>query len=564
MWYRKIEIYMMTALLLCAALFFGIREPEKSVPFSFRAVTEGGSEEIHFWKQSENMYYVFLPSYIDFDELRIDTEFPVILDDITLENGMTCEGLALDKPYVLSYREGAKSKQATIEFKQSGNLPAMYIHTASTDMEYIHQEKGNEEPGNMRLYTAEGKLNYWGPLESIKMRGNNTDYAPKKPYSLRLTSGADLLGMGKAKKWILISNSFDPTHIRNQIVFDFAKKFGMPYTPDAQWIELFLNGEYAGLYMLCERNEIGPDRVDLAKSGSSLVSMEMEFRLKTANLPYILTKSGISIYLRYTEQNPDSMRQIFQSAENAINDPNGIDADTGMQLAELIDLDSWARKYLIEEVFGNIDGGQSSQYFYIDGADAAGKVYAGPVWDYDMAMANPIIFREVVPEMFYVDSPHEYFGSRWYYALCQKKSFHDQIVQLYREEFLPLVLDLLDGKIMEYFQQVSLAAEMDQIRWQTGIGLEETQKIQEYLEKRVDLFNRIWLENQEYFVVRAKTPDRNISYIVFPGEYLPILPEFESYSWYITGTDIQMDITQPIYEDYFIELRKDPTVQGVT
>lgn len=547
----------MTVLLLSVVVFFEIQESTGTVPFSFIHIIEEESEEIHFWKQNEDTWYVFLPGYVKLDKLIINTKNPVSFGEITLANGMTCEKLQLDKPYVLSFTVGRRTRSATMIFKQSRNLPAMYIDTASASMEYIHKVKENKEPGSMRLYTAEGKLAHRGALESIKMRGNNTEYAEKKPYSLKFPFEVDLLDMGKARKWILISNSFDPTHSRNQIVFDFAKKFGMPYTPDAQWIELFLNGEYAGLYLLCERNEIGPCRVALEPGGSSLLSMEMEYRLKNANLPYLTTEDGVTLYVRNTDQDNKTLQQIFQSAENAIDAPDGVDCVTGKKLEELIDLDSWARKYLIEEIFGNIDGGQSSQFFYIDGADPLRKIYAGPVWDYDMAMANPIIFRDVVPEMFYVNSPFEYFGSRWYYALFQNKSFHDYVVELYKTEFLPLMMDLLDGKILEYFQQISLAAEMDQIRWKTGTGLEETEKIQNYLERRIEFFNSIWLDNRKYFVVRAKTPDRNISYAVFQGECLPNLPKFESYSWYITGTDTRMDVTQPINEDLLIELRLD-------
>ena len=68
---------------------------------------------------------------------------------------------------------------------------------------------------------------------------------------------------------------------------------------------------------------------------------------------------------------------------------DGINPNTGKTLEEYIDLESWAKKYLVEEIVKNFDGGISSQYFYKD-SDAKGEplLYAGPVWDYDGALGN--------------------------------------------------------------------------------------------------------------------------------------------------------------------------------
>lgn len=434
---------------------------------------------------------------------------------------------------------------------KSENLPAMYIDTVSGSMDYVHQAKENIEPGRMRLYTEQGKLDYAGKIESIKIRGNNLS-APKKPYSLKLSIDGDLLGMGQAEKWILLANYFDPTHMRNKIVFDFAEDFGLQYSPKSRWMDVYLNGEYAGLYLLCERNEVHLQRVDVKKD-SFLVSTELEERLINQNLPYVVTKKGVAIRIHDTTLDADGLAEKIQSAEDAIYAENGIDPFTGKHWTELIDLDSWMRKYLIEEVFGNVDGGRLSQFFYFDGTEK--KIYAGPVWDYDMAMANPNIFREAVPEMFYVNCPAAYDGSAWFYALYQNDMFYSNMVELYKTEFLPLMTKLLNGGITEYMRKINRSACLDQLRWKTEPARENVEKIQTYLKERIVFLNSIWIENQKYAAVHGMSYYRYVTYAVPIGGYLPPLVEEENFQWYITETETLLDVTKPIFEDMYIEQR---------
>ena len=117
-------------------------------------------------------------------------------------------------------------------------------------------------------------------MEAIRGRGNATWLWEKKPYSLTLSKSADLLGMGAAKEWILLTNAPDPTHLRNKIAYDLAAEVGLLYSPESNWVDLYLNGEYTGLYLLTERNEIHPQRIP-AGNGTFLVSMELESRLKS-------------------------------------------------------------------------------------------------------------------------------------------------------------------------------------------------------------------------------------------------------------------------------------------
>lgn len=529
------------------------------VPLSFLVRTSAGEEEIFCWEKEEGRCYVFLPGYAELDELVLQAQQPICLDGMTLDAGGSCGDIKLGWEYDLSGVPG----MSTLVFLRSSVLPTMYIDTASGNMDYIHQKKGNEEGGTVRLYRSDGTMDYNGNFVSVKMRGNNTKYSDKKPYSLKLTAEGDLLDMGAAQKWILLSNSFDATHLRNKTCFDFAREFGLPYTPDNRWVDLYLNGEYAGLYLLSERNEIHPQRTDIGPEDSFLVSMEMEYRLKEADLPHVLTQLGVALYIRDSDIPANGLLEKFQSLEDAIRYPDHLDPKTGKHWSELMDLDSWARKYLLEEVFGNMDGGQVSQYFFLDGRDPQGRIYAGPAWDYDMTLANPVIYGYTTPNMMYLDTLSSFFGSAWYSMLWEDPQFASYTTELYEKECLPLINQFIQERMEEYSQEIRESAKMDQIRWNTLSASEETEKVIGFLKSRTEFLADFWQNKDGYIRVYAATPNRNVTFALKPGDRIPEIEPFEGYSWYEMDRETPFDITQPVYETVKIELRPDPGTQVV-
>lgn len=209
----------LTAVLLTVAIFIGIKEAKaeaNSAPLlSVQIPSESGEEWVNCWKSEKGEYYVFLPSYADLSKTKIHVKKhgTVYVENQQIKDGMTCENFRLNDHYTLRWGE----EQTSITFMQSANIPAMYIDTRSGNMDYIHEDKENEEPGALRLYTSNGAANYHGELEKIHGRGNSTwMYGTKKPYNLELAVEADLLEMGSAKKWILLANESDPTHLRNK------------------------------------------------------------------------------------------------------------------------------------------------------------------------------------------------------------------------------------------------------------------------------------------------------------------------------------------------------------
>ena len=99
----------------------------------------------------------------------------------------------------------------------------------------------------------------------------------KRPYQLKLSAGRDVLGMGSGKTWILLANHGDASLIRNKVAQDLAAEYGLPYTPQSRFVDLVVNGEYLGNYLLTEKVQEGGRRVPLKDPGAVLVEMDNNY-----------------------------------------------------------------------------------------------------------------------------------------------------------------------------------------------------------------------------------------------------------------------------------------------
>lgn len=571
----KLLILLMTALflLLAAGIGFGMEteiQPaaEVNIPLSVKALLDGRQEQIACWMDAEENYVVFLPAGTELADVVLSPEkdTQAVLDQYPLEDGMDCSRFRLNTPYVLSCTAEGVTTEHTLIFLQSARLPSLHLDVRSGSMDIIHETKGNQESGSLRLYHQTGELAYAGQMESLRGRGNSSWFREKKPYSMTLREEADLLGMGQAKNWILLANAMDPSHLRNKVVYDLAASAGMQYAPECQWVDLYLNGNYAGVYLLSERNEIHPQRLDMPENGSFLVSRESAWRLISQNYPRVLLDSGAALRVHDSGLTEEELYRLWQPVENAILSEDGRDPGTGKTWQELIDVDSWAMDYLTGEIFGNVDAGTISQYFYRNGGDPDGKIYAGPVWDYDLSMGSKGTWQTKTVRAFFADKAHIWSleDATWFYGLNRKPEFQNRVKQLYETVYRPLVQELLDRGLDAYADQISQAAVLDRYRWGTDDSRKETEDIRSYLTERLEFLDSVWLDNEEYCKVLVLLDENSssICHAVLPGETVPELPYYEAawdvLGWYDAATEQPFDSTRPIYEDTVIYLKKLP------
>ena len=220
----------------------------------------------------------------------------------------------------------------------------------------------------------------------FKVRGNSTaiDSIQKKAFTFKFEKKKEVLGMGKGKKWAMLANCFDPTLLRNYLVFDLAQEMGLPYTSEQRFAELWLDGEYRGCYTVYEPVQEGKDRVDIdieSNDGKKDFLLEYEASRTEADVTYI-TAGGLRFALKDPEE-PDS-EQTAYVADIMTDIANTLKSGDEEAIRAKIDVDSFAKFYLLNEYAKTADFGLSSVFFFFFFC----MLYAGPPWDYDLALGN--------------------------------------------------------------------------------------------------------------------------------------------------------------------------------
>ncbi len=476
------------------------------------------ADAITFNKNEGKGYTLYLPGYLKTEELKFG-----VADGVSFTYGSrkikTGDSAEIIKTGSAQIKIGKKKASLTV-MRGSDCMPAVFVTTESGKLKKIESSKNNREPGTLVLRGPDGEVQYDGALEHIKCRGNSSMTFVKKNFQIKLEKSTNLLGMGKAKKWILTGNYRDKSYLRNQIMLDLAAAIGLKYTPEHIQAELYINHEYHGLYLFSEKVEIDKDRLAVTNLESATEKMNekkpdqykaygkkksTKGSFKAFDIPndpeditggYLLeyesypvrynqeasaytTEKGSIIVVKSPEYaSAAQMRYIsglFQSFENAIMAEDGKDPESGKHYTEFADAESLALKYMIEEISENYDGNSSSQYFYKPADSENEKFFAGPVWDYDStfgAYAAKHNSKYVLnPKYLWIAK-----GDRtaWYPALYRHQDFRDLVADLWNEKVRSAVEVLLglrgsdyEGlKSIEQWQKdIKDSAAMDRTRW---------------------------------------------------------------------------------------------------
>lgn len=287
----------------------------------------------------------------------------------------------------------------------------------------------------------------------FRIRGNTSRLFPKANYRIKLVDEKDstqdidlpLLGMDSGNEWSLHGPYLDKTLMRNYLCMNLSAEI-MGDAPDVRFCEVFVNGEYRGVYLLMETITEGPGRVELTEyeEGDPLFSYMFRIEAQKSFLP---TGSNVldnfSYYTLRLEDNarvevlyPTTRYQTPEVLDYINTDLSEIERrlysremDQNPESCwEYLDMESFANYYILQEFFGINDMFSASTYFY---KDVRGKLHIGPVWDYNNAFNNYII---QMPE-------NEFLLSQkgWYSQLMRSEHFVEYVIARYhalRQHFL--------------------------------------------------------------------------------------------------------------------------------
>lgn len=478
---------------------------------------------VEWFKAADENYYLFIPSSINTLICRVSF---VANGDITIDGEKVANNSVISLANKSQITVTCENKQYIVKIIEESSLASVFITTESGSLDAIHADKEYKEAGYIQVISEDGNtIQYDGDLEYIKGRGNSTWKMEKKPYNIKLDKKTDLFGMGKSKKWSLIANHSDTSLMRNSIIYSVSGQV-LDYTPKYTPVDLYINNDYMGSYILTTRIEADDNRVEIENlddanedanpdvdfdeldrggvygtysgllqgtqkwieipndpddiTGGYLMEMEIADRYP-GEISGFVSDGGQPIIFKNPEYATESevkyISSVYQDFEDAVMSADGYNAD-GKYYTELCDVETFQLFYAINEWASNMDFGLTSTYLYKPENDD--KLYAGPVWDFDIAFGNNGGNRYgcdyTNPEEFTVCFGRQYKNTIFksqdinavptlFNALCQKQDFVTGVKNVWDTKLSAVVEYTNEIFIPYYTAKIEGSAVANAIRW---------------------------------------------------------------------------------------------------
>ena len=451
----------------------------------------------------DTLVSVIVPENADVSNLKLSFSLKeadsALVGGVKQESGVSALNFSTPKEYVL-YQNGLVRTKVRVQVVKTG-LPLFVIQTEYGDSitskeEYIKSDLhlySNQNPGGNKIEI---------PMQ-IRGRGNSTWLYEKKPYRLKLNTRQSLLGMPAHRDWVLLANYADKSLIRNQLAYEMSKRFGLNYTPRSQFVDVVLNNQYIGNYLLSEQIEIDANRLNIQKmkvtdtTGENLTGaylIEADARLDGPNWFY--SGEGIPFLVKEPENlQPQQGKYIvdyINEVEKSIFSVNFDDSLLGYQ--SKIDVPSFVNWYLLNEILKNNDANFFSSVFMYK--NKGQKLTMGPVWDYDIAAGNVNYYFNDYPQGWWVQ------GNRWYQGLFLDINFRNAIINRWNA-LLFSNIKTLPNFIDSVAHKLQLSQELNYQVWPTldsliqpnpaarGSYNAEVEALKDWLKIRIN-----WMESQ--------------------------------------------------------------------
>ena len=288
-------------------------------------------------------------------------------------------------------------------------------------------------------------------MEYIRGRGNSTwSTDGKHPYKIKLAERADLFNMGSSKHWALIANEYDDSLLRNQFTYLLGEETGLAWPTETVSVDVLMNGEYLGNYQLCETIRVDESSVDIDaieeadQSDPELVTGGYLLGTGSAGADEgdytFTTEHGMEFTVSSPESGEDAdysaanqyITDYIQRLEYAIYGERNPDTGEVEDPFDLMDLESAAAYYCIQEFSDNGDFLETaSTYCY---KVRNGKLYWGPLWDFDIAYQTGFAYGE--------DGTYEgaWNGQKiWFKQLLSNETFLQAVEDYWRGELYPAI-----------------------------------------------------------------------------------------------------------------------------
>lgn len=326
------------------------------------------------------------------------------------------------------------------ELERLQNIPTVHIEIGGRPIldkkNYVDGTITFKDPGKLYSDVEEVTLDM-----GIRGRGNSTWSFPKKPWKVKLDENASIFGMPADKEWCLLANYADRTLLRNIVAMKLSEICEFSWTPRMVSVEVYLDGEYQGVYNFCEHKKISADRVNIDVDGGD-VYMEIEQQQDETTCWW--TGMGVPMMFSDPEVPSDDqlsyIKKYFADFEAALYSDDFDDPDVGY--AAYIDVDSFIDYYIVQELSKNTDGNLRKSSFITKEVGKKMEMYH--LWDFDLTFGNSgWVMHD--PEGFWVKDYNSscVIGDNWYNRMFRDPAFVDRL-QTRWNELMPQLQSIPD------------------------------------------------------------------------------------------------------------------------
>ncbi len=423
-------------------------------------------------------------------------------------------------------------------FAFASHLPLLIIETYGKtipDEPKIHASLKvvDHQDGEMNNYLDEATTQYTNI--GIETRGQSSLYFfPKKSYGFELRDDAGegindtLLGLPKEEDWVLYAPYSDKTMLRNAITYQLGRKIGS-WQPRFKYCEVYLNGDYQGIYLLLEKIKRDKNRVDISKlrtdeiAGDSLTGgyivkvdkiqdlSQNEYFYTYPTIRYPNTRNYAFTYVYPKADNivweqKNYINDFLAEAETSLNGSDFTNPTTGY--AKYFDVNSFVEFQIMNEFANNVDGYRFSTYFHKQKDSKGGKLFAGPLWDFNLGYGNVDYAPDNLSTSQWLYNKYgsgDWQPMHWWARLMEDPNYQEALYQRWTElRSGPLSNDSILADMQEMIDHLGTAIDRNYDKWPIigeyvwpNFDYQNTSYSQEYefLAKWM-IFRLEWMDNQ--------------------------------------------------------------------
>jgi len=444
----------------------------------------------------------------------------------------------------------SKDYNSKIKVKAYADLPVVRIFTENgknpEDKEnYVNcsfeiSNCENEEH-NFKVTMKENyKFEEDGGGVGVRLRGNTTMRFKKKPYRIKFEKSKSLFGLKKAKSWVLLADYLDTSNIRNYTAMTLGNDVftNLDFTAHPNHVVLEFNGEYKGVYLLCEQMDEKEGRANVEVDEDELYTnytktefpflIEMDEYARADNsiddADRLLVDGYWPIEIKYPEAKDrgtynqedifyDYITEYLQAVKTTLKTHEKVTVrfrDEPVGFEDLVDVQSLIDYNLLNEFMYNADSVWKSSYMHksVNKVDEEGniveysKLKFGPVWDFDWAICKEYSGKPANKEHKEIANKITVFDRSVIFTDFLKDADNFTLVANRWNEIKDRVKQVSD-KLINYKSIIKNPSEFDAVKWYGFGGRKRFNSqydfVQSFVLERMNYFNELFnLEHSDF------------------------------------------------------------------